>query len=214
MAGRGVGGGGAVQGRSLRCVYVATLEVTQGQILSQSPTDATRFRWHVYVSLPEKPSICPWVASRVVCINRQSLGVLAGRGVGDGAAAQGRSRVRVCVCVLCALIKGCPQDVQVLSLNRPESQLTDPPGHLWRDEWTTLSGLLSLLAGCSVGGGAAAQGRSLLSSSSSSVFSSLELSDTKVCEAEIRALLRAASKFCEVVVPESRTCVCVSCLHE
>jgi len=29
---------------------VATLEVTQGQILSQSPTDATRFWWHLYGS--------------------------------------------------------------------------------------------------------------------------------------------------------------------
>ena len=27
-----------------------TLEVTQGQILSQSPTDATRFWWHLYGS--------------------------------------------------------------------------------------------------------------------------------------------------------------------
>ena len=29
---------------------VATLEVTQGQILSQSPTDVTRFWWHLYGS--------------------------------------------------------------------------------------------------------------------------------------------------------------------
>jgi len=28
----------------------ATLEATQGQILSQSPTDATRFWWHMYGS--------------------------------------------------------------------------------------------------------------------------------------------------------------------
>jgi len=28
----------------------ATLEATQGQILSQSPTDATRLWWHVYGS--------------------------------------------------------------------------------------------------------------------------------------------------------------------
>ena len=27
----------------------------------------------------------------------------------------------------------------------PESQLTDPPGHLWRDTWTALSGPLSIL---------------------------------------------------------------------
>ena len=29
---------------------ISTLEVTQGQILSQSPTDATRFWWHLYGS--------------------------------------------------------------------------------------------------------------------------------------------------------------------
>ena len=29
------------------------------------------------------------------------------------------------------------------ALNRPESQLTDPPGHLWRGKWTALSGRLS-----------------------------------------------------------------------
>ena len=28
-------------------------------------------------------------------------------------------------------------------LNRPESWLTNPPGHLWRDKWTALSGPLS-----------------------------------------------------------------------
>jgi len=52
-----------VQGLMLRC-YGATLEATQGQILSQSPTDATRigqilsqsptdatrFWWHLYGS--------------------------------------------------------------------------------------------------------------------------------------------------------------------
>ena len=43
-----------------------TLEVTQGQILSQSQTDATRFWWHVYRTVLKKPSICPWVDSRVV----------------------------------------------------------------------------------------------------------------------------------------------------
>ena len=32
---------------------------------------------------------------------------------------------------------------EVLSLNRPESWLTHPPSHLWRDKWTTLSGPLS-----------------------------------------------------------------------
>ena len=32
---------------------------------------------------------------------------------------------------------------QVLSLNRSESLLTNPPGHLWRDKWTALSGPLS-----------------------------------------------------------------------
>ena len=30
------------------------------------------------------------------------------------------------------------EDDSVLSLNCPESQLTNPPGHLWRDKWTTL----------------------------------------------------------------------------
>ena len=32
------------------CPLHTTLEVTQGQILSQSPTDATRFWWHLYGS--------------------------------------------------------------------------------------------------------------------------------------------------------------------
>ena len=41
-------------------------------------------------------------------------------------------------------------------------------------------------------------------SSSSSLLSSLELSGTKVCEPEIRALLRTASHFCEKVVLKSR----------
>jgi len=31
-------------------LHTPTLEVTQGQILSQSPTDATRFWWHLYGS--------------------------------------------------------------------------------------------------------------------------------------------------------------------
>ena len=35
------------------------------------------------------------------------------------------------------------EDDQVLSLNRPESQLTNLPGHSWRDKWTALSGPLS-----------------------------------------------------------------------
>jgi len=30
----------------------------------------------------------------------------------------------------------------VLTLNHPKSLLTNPPGHLWRDKWTTLSGPL------------------------------------------------------------------------
>jgi len=34
---------------------------------------------------------------------------------------------------------------EVLSLNRPESLLTNPPGHLWRDKWTAPSGPLSRL---------------------------------------------------------------------
>ena len=37
------------------------------------------------------------------------------------------------------------EEDEVLSLNRPESCLTNPPGHLWRDEWTALSGELSSL---------------------------------------------------------------------
>jgi len=36
------------------------------------------------------------------------------------------------------------EDDYVLSLNRPESYLTNSPGHLWRDKWAALSGLLSL----------------------------------------------------------------------
>ena len=43
----------------------ATLEAAQGKIMSQSPTDATSLRWHLYSSWLKKPSICPWVASRV-----------------------------------------------------------------------------------------------------------------------------------------------------
>ena len=42
----------------------ATLEATQGQILSQSPTDASRFWWHLYGIWLKKLSFCPWVASR------------------------------------------------------------------------------------------------------------------------------------------------------
>ena len=50
------------------CVVYAppTLEVTQGKLVSQSPTDATRFWRHLYGSCLKKLSICPWVASRVV----------------------------------------------------------------------------------------------------------------------------------------------------
>ena len=32
------------------------------------------------------------------------------------------------------------EDDLVLSPNRPESLSTNPPGHLWRDKWTALSG--------------------------------------------------------------------------
>ena len=42
-------------------------------------------------------------------------------------------------------------------------------------------------------------------SSSSLLLSSLELSDAKVYESEIRALFGTASHFCEVVVLELRT---------
>ena len=35
------------------------------------------------------------------------------------------------------------KDDEVLSLNRPKSWLTNPPGHLWRDKWNALSGPLS-----------------------------------------------------------------------
>ena len=44
----------------------STLEATQGQIPSQSPTDATSGRWHFDENLLKKPSVCPWVFSRVV----------------------------------------------------------------------------------------------------------------------------------------------------
>ena len=43
----------------------ATLEATLGQILSQYPTYSIRFWWHLYGSCLKKPSICPWVASRL-----------------------------------------------------------------------------------------------------------------------------------------------------
>jgi len=42
--------------------------------------------------------------------------------------------------------------------------------------------------------------REVIPSSSSLLLSSLELSDTQVCEPKIRALLGTASHFCEVVV--------------
>jgi len=35
------------------------------------------------------------------------------------------------------------EDEWVLALNRPESKLTHPPGHIWRDKWTALTGPLS-----------------------------------------------------------------------
>ena len=44
------------------------------------------------------------------------------------------------------------EDDEVLSLNRHESYLTNPPGHLRRDKWTALSGPLpSSLYGASGG---------------------------------------------------------------
>jgi hypothetical protein len=36
------------------------------------------------------------------------------------------------------------EDDLVLSFNRLESWSTNPPGHLWRDKWTALSGPLSI----------------------------------------------------------------------
>ena len=39
------------------------------------------------------------------------------------------------------------EDDEVLLLNRPESQLTNPPGHAWHDKWTALSGPLSHVTG-------------------------------------------------------------------
>ena len=39
------------------------------------------------------------------------------------------------------------EDEKVRSLNRPESYLTNPPGHLLRDEWTALSRPLSVWGG-------------------------------------------------------------------
>ena len=65
-----------------------TLEVTQGQILRQSATDATRFWWHLYGSWLKKPSMWPWVASRV-----DSEGVSAGRSPRRGAAARAADRL-------------------------------------------------------------------------------------------------------------------------
>ena len=43
-----------------------TLEATQVQISSRFSTDATSGRWHLNGSWLKKPSICPWVVSRVV----------------------------------------------------------------------------------------------------------------------------------------------------
>ena len=49
QSGEGVGTfGGGRRGRGVGAC--STLEVTHGQILSQSPTDATRFRWRLYWS--------------------------------------------------------------------------------------------------------------------------------------------------------------------
>jgi len=42
----------------------------QGHILSQSPTDATRFWWNLYGSWLNKLSNCPWVISRVADAGR------------------------------------------------------------------------------------------------------------------------------------------------
>ena len=43
-----------------------TLAATQGQILSQSPTDATSGNKHLNGSWQKKPSICLWVVFRVI----------------------------------------------------------------------------------------------------------------------------------------------------
>ena len=46
-------------------LMVITLEATEGQILSQSTTDATRFWWHLHGSRLEESNIRHWVAFRV-----------------------------------------------------------------------------------------------------------------------------------------------------
>ena len=63
-----------VKARIWPLLFHSTLEVTQGQIFSPSPTDATRFCWHLYGSRLKRASICPWVASRVVCHIRSTAG--------------------------------------------------------------------------------------------------------------------------------------------
>ena len=65
------------RGRKWCCLtarYSPTLEATQVQILSQSPTDATRFWCHLCGSRLKKPSICPWVVSRVVPTSAPGFG--------------------------------------------------------------------------------------------------------------------------------------------
>lgn len=44
-----------------------TLKTTQEQSSSQYPTDAASGRWHLNGSCLNKPSICPWIVSRVAC---------------------------------------------------------------------------------------------------------------------------------------------------
>ena len=51
--------------RARKIPSFTTVEVTQGQILSQSHKDATRLWWHLYGIRLKTPSICPLVASRV-----------------------------------------------------------------------------------------------------------------------------------------------------
>ena len=74
-------------------------EVIQGQIVSQSLTDATRFWWHLYGSRQKKTSICLWVASKVSSTR-------------DGARGESKAGaycvcVCVCVCVcMCVCVGG------------------------------------------------------------------------------------------------------------
>ena len=46
-----------------------TLEATPGHIWSQSPTDANSGRWHLKGDWLKKPSVCPWVVSRVAKVS-------------------------------------------------------------------------------------------------------------------------------------------------